>query len=104
VELENVGDRAGEEVVLLYLEDLYASVTRPARELKAFRRVALEPGQRAAVEFLLWPEALALLDAALAPRIEPGEFRVVVGEEALSARFRVEARRPGEPGRAADQL
>lgn len=89
--VENTGAMAGEEVVLLYLQDLYASVTRPARTLVAFRRVALAPGERRTVEMLLWPEALALLDEELQPTIEPGEFRVIVGEELLSATFRVVA-------------
>jgi beta-glucosidase len=89
LEVENAGAMAGEEVVLVYLEDRFASVTRPARELVAFRRVALAPGERQAVELLLWPEALSLLDEDLQPTIEPGEFRVIVGEELLSATFRV---------------
>jgi beta-glucosidase len=89
LELENMGPMTAEEVVLVYLQDLFASVTRPAQELAAFRRVALRPGERARVELTIEPRALTLLDADLAPRIEPGEFRVVVGEERLAATVRV---------------
>ena len=89
--VENTGAVAGDEVVLVYLQDLYASVTRPARTLVGFRRVSLAPGQRQTVELLLGPEALVLLDEDLQPTTEPGEFRVFVGEEVLSATFRVVA-------------
>ncbi|HYD39901.1 MAG TPA: fibronectin type III-like domain-contianing protein [Anaeromyxobacter sp.] len=78
-------------------------MTRPARTLVAFRRVALAPGERQTLELLLWPEAMSLLDEELQPTIEPGEFRVIVGEELLSATFRVvpPAPRTGGAGRHA---
>lgn len=79
VELENTGTRAGEEVVLLFMRDVYASVTRPVKELKAFRRVALEPGARTVLTLELEPRAFAMLDRDLNEVIEPGEFRLSVG-------------------------
>ena len=61
VELENVGQRAGDEVVQLYLRDVFASVTRPVKELKGFQRVTLQPGEKKRVEFKLTPTRTWLL-------------------------------------------
>jgi beta-glucosidase len=84
VELENASARAGDEIVLVYLSDVLASVTRPVRRLVAFRRVSLAPGERARVRLELPPEAFALLDRKLEPVIEPGEFVLRVGPLARS--------------------
>lgn len=83
LEVENTGERAGDEVVLLYLQDVYASVTRPVKELKGFQRVSLEPRQKTSVRFELPAEAFSLLDRNMKRTIEPGEFRVSVGARAL---------------------
>jgi beta-glucosidase len=90
VELANSGARAGEEVVLLYLQDLCASLTRPVKELKAFRRVFLEPGVAKTLRFELPPEALAFLDRDLTPTLESGEFRLIAGNDAASCTFWLE--------------
>ena len=60
VDVTNVGAMAGEEIVLLYMRDDYASVTRPVKELKAFTRVALEPGETKTVQLQVHKEQLAL--------------------------------------------
>ena len=83
VEVENTGERAGDEIVLLYLQDVYASVTRPVKELKGFQRVSLAPHEKRSVRFELEPEAFSLLDRDLKRTIEPGEFRLSVGAKAL---------------------
>ena len=83
VELENTGERTGDEVVLLYVQDVYASVTRPVKALKGFQRVSLQPHEKKVVHFELPAEAFALLDRNLEPAIEPGEFRLSVGPGAL---------------------
>jgi beta-glucosidase len=79
LEVENTGERAGDEIVLLYLQDLYASVTRPVKELKGFQRVSLAPHEKRTVRFVLEPDAFSLLDRDLKRVIEPGEFRLSVG-------------------------
>jgi beta-glucosidase len=92
VEVANTGARAGDEVAQLYVRDDAASVTRPVRELKAFRRVTLAPGERRTVRFTLRPEQLAFHDAALRKVVEPGAFTVWAGGSSaatLEARFRV---------------
>lgn len=86
--ITNAGKRAGSEVVQLYLADLLASVTRPLKELKAFLRVALEPGESRVVEFVLPAEAFSMLDARLVRRIEPGAFEVMVGASCEDIRLR----------------
>jgi beta-glucosidase len=79
VDVVNTGTRAGDEVVQLYIRDLVSSVTRPVKELKGFRRVTLAPGERRTVAFDVTPEHLACWDIDMAWRVEPGEFRLMVG-------------------------
>jgi beta-glucosidase len=79
VDVVNTGVRAGDEVVQLYVRDLVSSVTRPVKELKGFRRVTLAPGERRTVAFDVTPEHLACWDIDMAWRVEPGEFRLMVG-------------------------
>jgi beta-glucosidase len=93
VTVQNTGPAAGEEVVQLYLRDLVASVTRPVRELKGFRRIRLEPGESTSVEFVLGPEALSFWGQDLALVTEPGKFQVFVGGDSrasLQAEFELE--------------
>lgn len=79
VELENVGKRAGDEVVQLYIRDVAAGVTRPVKELKGFQRVALQPGEKKRVEFKLTPSQLGSYNREMKFVVEPGEFRIMVG-------------------------
>jgi beta-glucosidase len=83
VEVENTGERAGDDIVLLYLQDVYASVTRPVKELKAFARVSLEPHAKQVVRFTLAPAAFSLLDRDMKRTTEPGEFRISIGAKVL---------------------
>ena len=70
----NTGKRACEELVQLYIRDRVASITRPVRELKAFRKVALAPGQSEKVSFNLTRAQLEFLGRDLRPTVEPGLF------------------------------
>ena len=79
VDVENVGKRAGDEVVQLYIRDVAASVTRPVKELKGFQRVTLAPGEKKRVEFALDSEQLGFYDRKMRFVVEPGEFKVMVG-------------------------
>ena len=78
-EVENVGKRAGDEVVQVYIRDVAASIARPVKELKGFQRVTLRPGEKRRVEFVLGPEHLGLYNQDMKFVVEPGEFRVMVG-------------------------
>jgi beta-glucosidase len=91
VVVSNVGARAADEVVQLYLRDLHASVTRPVKELRGFARVSLAPGERRTVLFTLHAEQLAFTGVDGRLLLEPGRHRVMVGTSAvdlpLSAEF-----------------
>ncbi len=78
----NSGTRACEEVVQLYIHDRVASLTRPVRELKAFRKVALAPGASETVRFTLTREQLQFLGPDLRPVVEPGSFDVWIAPSA----------------------
>ena len=92
VEVENMGRRAGDEVVQLYIRDPVASMARPVKELKGFQRVSLQPGAKKRVEFVLASEQLGFWNPELRYVVEPGEFRVMVGAnsvDVLDAKFEV---------------
>jgi beta-glucosidase len=80
VDVANTGQRAGDEVVQLYIRDLATNmVTRPVKELKAFRRITLQPGEKQTVQFELTPDALSYLDENMDCVVEPGLFDIMVG-------------------------
>lgn len=92
VTLTNTGNRAGTEIVQLYIHDEVASVTRPVRQLADFRRVALGPGESQTVELTVRSERLGLYNQDMKFVVEPGWFRVYVGPssvEGLESRFEV---------------
>ena len=94
VTVRNTGKRAGTEIVQLYVNDLVTSVTAPVKELKAFERINLAPGESKTVTFDIEGTALSLVDAHCKRVVEPGEFEVMVGpsskdERLLKTRFRV---------------
>ena len=79
VRVTNTGERAGEEVVQLYVRDVVSSVVRPVRQLAGFGRVALEPGESADVVFGLHADRLALVGGDLQRVVEPGLTEILVG-------------------------
>ncbi len=80
VTLTNTGALPGAEVVQLYVNDMESSVERPARELKGFEKVFLEPGASRKISFTVKPEDLSFFDAdAHAWKLEPGEFHILIG-------------------------
>ena len=92
VDVQNSGDRPGDEVVQLYLRDLVASVARPVKELAGFQRVSLQPGEKKTVEFMLGPDRLGLYNRQLRFVVEQGEFLVTAGTSSvggLEGRFEV---------------
>src|SRR4029077_4533484 len=92
VTVTNAGTREGTEVVQLYVRDEVASVSRPVRELKAFKRVTLKPGESRAVDLRLAVRDLWFYGLDMKRVVEPGTFAVYVGSnsaEGLEARFEV---------------
>lgn len=86
VDLENIGDREGCEVVQVYVRDLFASLVRPVKELKAFKRVTLQPRQRAAVSFSIPVDMLNFTNVDNRRVVEAGEFEVMVGASSSDIR------------------
>jgi beta-glucosidase len=78
----NSGSRAAEEVVQLYVHDQVATMTRPVRELKAFRKLALTPGQSETVRFTLKAADLAFYGIQGTPVVEPGRFDLWIAPSA----------------------
>ncbi len=79
VEVRNSGDRPGTEVVQLYIRDCYSSVTRPVKELKDFRKVSLQPGEKQTVTFDITAKELSFYDIHMRYGVEKGEFEVMIG-------------------------
>ena len=87
VGVTNTGGRTGQEGVQLYVRDLEASVARPEQELKAFAKVALEPGETKSVELLLEPRAFAFWDDEQhAWVVEAGDYEIRVGASSADIR------------------
>ena len=79
VEVKNVGDRDGDEVVQLYIQDVVASVTRPVKQLMGFKRITLDREKSQMVEFNLTQEMLGFYGNNMEYVVEPGLFKVWVG-------------------------
>ncbi|MGR8930255.1 MAG: glycoside hydrolase family 3 N-terminal domain-containing protein [Gammaproteobacteria bacterium] len=84
VNVKNTGARAGKEAVLLYLNDVFGSVTRPVKQLKGFQKVELRPGQQETLRFTLTPRHLSFIGPDMKRIVEPGEFKVMVGNESVN--------------------
>jgi beta-glucosidase len=89
VDVTNTGARAGQDVVQLYVHDPSARLARPPKELKGFRKVALQPRETSTVSLKLDMRALAYFDDASASWVaEPGTFEVLIGRSARDIRAR----------------
>jgi beta-glucosidase len=86
-EIKNTGNRAGSEVVQLYLRDKISTVVRPVKELKGFTRIVLQPGESARVSFTLTYDELKMLDKHLDWIVEPGEFDILLGSSSGDIRL-----------------
>ncbi|MFH1213048.1 MAG: glycoside hydrolase family 3 N-terminal domain-containing protein [Candidatus Neomarinimicrobiota bacterium] len=92
VNLENTDKRSGTEVAQVYLRDPVASVTRPVKELKGFKRVDLQPGEKKTITFEIPVREMGFYNQALKYVIEPGVFDIMVGgssEDLLKTSFEV---------------
>jgi beta-glucosidase len=79
VPVKNLGERAGDETVQVYIHQQVASVTQPIKALKAFRRVALAPGESKTVSFVLGPETFRIWDINMQRVVEAGGFDISAG-------------------------
>jgi beta-glucosidase len=83
----NVGQAAGDEVVQLYIQDEYASLPRPVKELKGFKRITLQPGQKETLVFHLPVNILAFYDADLKLAVEAGTISIMLGSSSADIRL-----------------
>ncbi len=79
VDVTNTGDKAGHEVVQMYIRDIFSSVTRPVKELKGFKKIWLEPGDTKKVSLDINKKSLAFFDVRMNYVVEPGEFEIMIG-------------------------
>lgn len=79
VDVKNTGARSGEEIVQLYIHDLYASVCQPVKKLNGFKKILIEPGETKTVQFQLTSENLKYYDDKMKWTVEPGTFTVFAG-------------------------
>jgi beta-glucosidase len=79
IDIRNTGAREGTEIVQLYIHDRTASVTRPVKELKGFKRITLNAGETTSVRFDICPSDLSFVNADLQRVVEPGLFDIMVG-------------------------
>ncbi len=79
VTVTNTGSRAGDEIVQLYIHDVYATSTRPVKELKGFKKIQIEAGQSVQVDFTLTKEELSYYNHDLEWVCEPGDFEIMIG-------------------------
>lgn len=86
--ITNTGKVAGDEVVQLYVRDLYASIVRPAKLLRHFQRISLKAGETKQVEFKLTPEDLSMWNSAMKWVVEQGKFEVQLGSSSEDIRLK----------------
>jgi beta-xylosidase len=94
--LENTGEREGCEVVQVYVRDIYASLVRPVKELKAFKRVPLQPRQRAKVSFVIPVDMLNFTNRDNRRMVEAGEFEIMVGASSSNIKLKGKVEVVGE--------
>jgi len=86
VTVKNTGKRAGETVVQLYIQDVAASVVRPVKELKDFRKLMLQPGEEKVVRFTIDEDKLKFFNAQLKHVAEAGDFNVQIGLDSATVK------------------
>ncbi|MBQ4067170.1 MAG: glycoside hydrolase family 3 C-terminal domain-containing protein [Clostridia bacterium] len=84
VKVKNTGERAGKEVVQLYIRDLKASMMRPLRELKAFKKEELAPGEEREFVFEIGYESLGFYLPDGTYTVEPGRFEIYLGDRSTT--------------------
>ena len=91
-DVRNTGNRAGDEVVQLYVRDVVGSITRPVRQLAGFHRVSLDPGESCRVEFDFDTSQLAFLDRNFELVVEEGDIEVMIGSSSVDLPLRANFR------------
>jgi len=88
MDITNTGSYAGEEVVQLYLRDRVGSVVRPVKELKDFKKLSLQPGEKKTIRFVIGRKKLSFYNAKLKWDAEPGDFDLMIGSSSADIRLK----------------
>ena len=86
-DITNTGQRAGDEVVQLYIQDVLSTVTTYEKNLRGFERVHLKPGETRTLSFVIKPEHLQLINEQYQHVVEPGDFKVMMGASSEDIRL-----------------
>ena len=86
LDVTNIGNRKGDEVVQLYFKDLVSSTIVYEIQLRGFERISLNPDEKKTINFTLKPEDLQLLDKNMNWTVEPGKFKVLIGSSSQDIR------------------
>lgn len=86
-DITNTGQRAGDEVVQLYIQDVLSTVTTYEKNLRGFERVHLKPGETCTLSFVIKPEHLQLINEQYQHVVEPGDFKVMMGASSVDIRL-----------------
>ena len=90
IDVTNNGQRAGKEVVQLYIGDDKSTLLRPVKELKGFQKIALAPGETRQVTFTITPDMLKYWsEATHSWQAEPGKFTAYIGSSSTDIRGKV---------------
>ncbi len=89
VKVKNTGNRDSFETVQLYIRDRFASVSRPVKELKGFKKVWIKAGEEVSVDITLTPDDLRIYDINMDYVTEPGDFYVFVGKDSTVKEYKV---------------
>jgi beta-glucosidase len=84
IDVTNTGKVSGKEAVQLYVKDLYGSVIRPKKELKAFDKISLQPGETKKVFFEITSEMLEFTGSDMTRKAEKGAFDLMIGSSSAS--------------------
>lgn len=85
VEVHNKSDQQAQEVIQVYVSDLEASVIKPIKSLKAFKKISLEPKSSQTVSFVLTPEDFSIFDDNGEAFVESGDFEIIVGQHSKAS-------------------
>lgn len=85
--IKNTGSRAGDEVVQLYIRDVYSRITRPIKELRRFERITLKARESRRMRFDLTFDDFAYLDQNMEPVLDPGDFNIMLGSSSEDIRL-----------------
>jgi len=86
-DIENTGNVKGDAVTQLYIKDLVSSVTTYDSKLRGFERVTLQAGEKKRIRFTIHPQALSLLDKNMQWTVEPGQFKVLIGNSSVDIKL-----------------